>query len=533
MSEQEEQQTEKKKAKIAVKVLRWLSFGLITLLLIVFVVFQGPWKVSALLGILAASYFLPKPYGKYFWLCVGGVVIALIIWVFLPEETKGWRPYTFDKELAAIKAKYAIPDEENAAIIYNQLLEDYNKAAFEPNFTDPNLEDLIRNEPWLSKDYPEANQWIDRHENTIITLTAASQMEKCRFPINANFINDRDMMDRVGAIRKWAILLISAANNDIAEGRTNQGIEKYTAAIQMGKHQCQQSALIDMLVGIGIENLCVEPLNRLVVTGDITEEQLMVIENTLIGMELDWSSDLPRFVEYEKLCNKNFLGMFYGVSPDGKIRLNPSAAARAMKCLLPEDMKEKFVMTYWRERSMKASTIWLWFHMPPTPQKAGEIIDSAYERYYAMAEPDFDWRKEPAEDIPRIRLNFRFIAEFMASMLEGSYYSIHNIYLLRNAEHRGSRIIIALRRYKNEHGNWPVGLDEVKPLAPEEIFIDPINGGSFVYKLTDDNFTLYSKGKNNIDEGGQYNSIWDPNSHERTTEEDDRMIWPSEKGGCR
>ncbi|GAH19734.1 unnamed protein product, partial [marine sediment metagenome] len=47
-----------------------------------------------------------------------------------------------------------------------------------------------------------------------------------------------------------------------------------------------------------------------------------------------------------------------------------------------------------------------------------------------------------------------------------------------------------------------------------------------VYKLTEENFTLYSKGKNNIDENGEYNSIWDPNSYEHKVEEDDWLIWP-------
>jgi hypothetical protein len=94
------------------------------------------------------------------------------------------------------------------------------------------------------------------------------------------------------------------------------------------------------------------------------------------------------------------------------------------------------------------------------------------------------------------------------------------------AGRRGSRLLIALKRYKNKNNNWPESLDAIRPLAPEEIFIDPINNDSFVYKLTEEDFTLYSKGKNNIDEDGQYNSTWDPNTFEGTVEEDDRLIWP-------
>ena len=75
--------------------------------------------------------------------------------------------------------------------------------------------------------------------------------------------------------------------------------------------------------------------------------------------------------------------------------------------------------------------------------------------------------------------------------------------------------MIGLRRYKNKNGHWPESLDDIKSLAPAEIFVDPVNDDSFVYKLTEENFTLYSKGKNNIDENGEYQDG-----------ADDRLIWP-------
>jgi hypothetical protein len=115
----------------------------------------------------------------------------------------------------------------------------------------------------------------------------------------------------------------------------------------------------------------------------------------------------------------------------------------------------------------------------------------------------------------------------MASLTKTSYYRIHDIYLQNIAEKRGTLLIIALRRYKNKTGQWPESFDDIKSIEPEEILIDPINGDSFVYKLTEENFTLYSKGKNNIDEGGLRRITVDPNEFKwPKTEEDDRLIWP-------
>jgi hypothetical protein len=90
------------------------------------------------------------------------------------------------------------------------------------------------------------------------------------------------------------------------------------------------------------------------------------------------------------------------------------------------------------------------------------------------------------------------------------------IYLRLLAHRCGIRILIALRRYKNEHGFWPRGLDDTKGITPAEAFIDPRNEGSFVYRLTDGGFELYSKGPNKIDEEGKFKDgaddwcIWPP-----------------------
>ena len=111
---------------------------------------------------------------------------------------------------------------------------------------------------------------------------------------------------------------------------------------------------------------------------------------------------------------------------------------------------------------------------------------------------------------------------------EKSYYKIHDLYLRVTSGQTGSRLIIALRCYKNQNGHRPERLEDIKPLTPAEIFIDPINNGSFVYKLTDDSFKLYSKGKNNIDDGGKRDK-----GNEEKTGTDDWLIWPKTGKKCK
>jgi hypothetical protein len=520
MVEQEEQQNEEKKTSIVKQTFKWLIFGLLTVLLIASIVFQAPWKVITLLAVVfPVCIILPKPYRKYFWLSAVSIVITLVIWVFLPEDSKGWRPYKFDKELAALEEKRAITDSENASVIYNQLFEDYNEAVFKSDFTDPNLRDCIGGGPWSSEDCPGMARWLRRQESTIAKLIKAAKIEQCRFPFNADISRLDYIKYRLIPIQNWALLLNLAANNDIAEGRTEEGLGKYISTLQMGKHQKQQPSLLDFMVGTGIELGSIRHLKRFVVTGDATEEHLILIEKALAEIKCDWNYNMRMILDYEKLLAKNFWGLFYDVNPEGKIRFTRSSVSAIMKQFF-ENKKESPAETYWHRKFIKASAILFWFCMPSAPQEVGATVDSAYERCYSMVMPGFDWQKWPREfSIESIKFNYHYMIEAQLCIQEPDYYRIHETYLRAITQQRGGRLIVALRRYKNKNGNWPVSLDDVRSFASEEIFIDPVNGGSYIYKLTGGNFTLYSKGKNGIDDGGRRDFWFEENGA------DDLMIW--------
>ena len=79
------------------------------------------------------------------------------------------------------------------------------------------------------------------------------------------------------------------------------------------------------------------------------------------------------------------------------------------------------------------------------------------------------------------------------------------------ARRRGLRVLIALRRHRHRTGRWPDSLNEIQ--LAQKTLTDPQNGKAFVYKLTEDGFTLYSKGPNGVDDGGLPIT-------------DDQRVWP-------
>ena len=485
-----EESQEKKKTGLLKRIFKWIGIGLLVLLLIAGLIFQAPWKVITLLAIiLAACAILPKPFRKWFWLSAGAVVIALIIWVFLPEDDEGWRPYTFDEELAALEAKYAIPDEENAAMIYNELFDTLDVDSNQPEFF-IKLKPSSKDEPWLTKDHPETAEWLKGHQKTIGTLIEISRIEKCKFSIPVGLAGLDLSMKRLPKIRRSTFLLVSAANNDIAEGRIDAALEKCLCIIQMAKHLYQQPVMISFLVGFAIEHMALERLNRFVIEGQPSGEQLRLIANSIKGPKNNWGADWRKILDFEKLYAKNMLcSIAYEKNTEGKVRLN-----RGRLSLTGEQLPQKFPPpTYLRKKLLKAKTILIWFCLPPSPEKIGEIVDAGFEQYYAMAEPDFDWDKEPVEFRPRLKVNYRSMVDLLTGILGPAYYRIHEIYLRNLEMRRGSRLLTAIKRYYIEHGSWPASLDAIKSRAPAEAFIDPVSGNEFEYENHGKTFSLYGE----------------------------------------
>jgi hypothetical protein len=510
------------------RILWWLWVILLTALLVFGLVFAAPWKVITLIAIfLIAATILPGIYRKWFWLGVGIVVLAIIVWIFLPDDNKGWKPYQFDKETAQLKAKYAVPDSENAAIIYNQILADWEqKEVNEPNLPHEKFDSARRNF-WLTKDQPEVTEYMQYYQDTIKKVLQATKFEKCSLAIASSIFMDTG---RLSAFRRWAYLLVAAGNNDTAEGNTNEAIEKYLAAIRLGQHEYQQPEYTDKLVGMSCEGLGLNGINNLVVLGDANEFYLDKLAKAVSSIRYDWNTELPSLITIDKLIFKNTFGsLYYKVNSNGKIRFNDDPSEIIREQLRKESVNgtidiSDILFGYWRKKLTKASTIPTWFYLPATPEEFSQIVDASYEKLYTMTKPDFNWTNEPnavpIEPLFQFKINFRQLLILMATMNEKLYFSIHDLFLRNSAEQRGTLLIIALRRYKNANGHWPESLDDVKTLVSAETFVDPMNNSSFVYKRTDDGFTLYSKGKNGIDDGGIDSDTEDKGGP------DDLLIWP-------
>ena len=116
------------------------------------------------------------------------IVTVLCVMVGMRWMASVWRDTrSADEQLAKIETARAVPDAENAAILYHELLRNPNAASLsysEPNALKGRALNERLNEPWRSEDHPELASWIEEHQYIIDKLVEISRLEHCRFPLS-------------------------------------------------------------------------------------------------------------------------------------------------------------------------------------------------------------------------------------------------------------------------------------------------------------------------------------------------------------
>jgi hypothetical protein len=243
------------------------------------------------------------------------LVIAVFIYCFFSYYRQS---QSIDEKIAEIVAARAIPDSQNAATIYNQLIEDSKEYKFPVEFMDPNSEYLTRIKPWSKDDYPELADWLETQQDTIAKLLEASKFVKCYFPVNTNLDTYGDNMDHIAKMRQWAFLLVLAANNDVAQGKMDLALQKYISVIRIGRHECQQPVVIDYLVGMAVEQIALRAIARFIIEDNPSESLLSRIEKIKLPTKQQWAIESGPMFRMERLIEQKWnrrLGLF------GRIRV--------------------------------------------------------------------------------------------------------------------------------------------------------------------------------------------------------------------
>ena len=439
---------------------------------------------------------------------------AVLLW---PEGNHTWRPYPFDDELASIEAKRAVPDSDNVALLYESVFavidaNDWPDSLFRKNH---NIRTEFTNYPWKATDFPEVSQWLDSHSNTIDKLLLISKMEKCRWPVQID-IHD-DFTVTYEPVRRSGQLITVAGNRDLGEGSFHKAMEKSFCLLRMAQHLYQQTHKLEFYFGFAYEGSALQQLRYIFVQSDVSDEDIEHIASHMPTAANNWDRDTSRLLEFEKFRFAHMMASVYDINKKGKVRFAPSFR------LLYKGGQEQ-------QNSTRKGRLWrlYWLmNMPLDPQGVWDMaeVESIKFKRFLESGPIYGVGEDDIEPFPdyfcRMFSNIARRYAIITCFDKVTYNTFGDRYAKCMTRRRGTWLVLGLRKYRNLHGHWPKTLGLISEYVPPEAFIDPMNNGSFVYKLTEENFTLYSQGKNGIDEGGRWGYVRDLDKHH-----DDIAIWP-------
>lgn len=249
-----------------------------------------------------------------FW--IAGLCITLLILLI------GWyycRTPSPTEQLAAIDATRAIPDGNNAAFAYMELLDVYNDDEI-PGGVRHNNNFRTRSSPWRSTEFSDIAAWLDSYQPLMDRLESVSRIPDCFFPILESHETLPSLSDTLTSLgssdafmkiasntRQWGYLLQRSAFNDVGEGRISPAMEKAQTCLRIGRHFRRQPIELSFSLGGGLEKQGLHVLAHILVHSDTNSPTL---EHFFPPEDLE--ATLPRqhqtIKEVDQILNQQFVG---------------------------------------------------------------------------------------------------------------------------------------------------------------------------------------------------------------------------------
>ena len=421
----------------------------------------------------------------------------------------------------------AADDSQNAAPLYDKAIQ-----LFKANSDYNDVKELLGKKYYSFQEEATADEkgkiekWMTTNKEVFDLVIAGSQK-----PYYWMTYKNKDPNSGMGGIltptlgefNGIARLLSCRARLSAEQGRYEDSFSDLTACYRLGRHIRQGNVfLIEQIIGSAIEALSVRTIRSILDTHEIDSSILTILQKNL--EETIAKEDFVINFKGEKLCmydetQRSFTEGVFG------------SHLYIHRFIYHLRILSSF------SRTTNKINFWMAFHIlftQPGKVKARQMVDRLYDYWDNIAHKTpaqihsekIDSKKEFMKIIKGNLLLDILAPTFEDRVVEEGYRN--------KASVQATVAIIALQRYKEDNGQYPDNLDGlVKAGFLKELPMDPWSDKPLVYKKTDTGFTLYSIGKNFVDDGGvmakdKDGTIerWKDGKIERWADKDDEVFWP-------
>ncbi len=369
-------------------------------------------------------------------------------------------------------------------------------------------------------------KWIQSNQAAIGEVRVGTTKPHCWFKYEVAQQDGRPgsllylLLPSLQGHRDMGLLLAWQMRFAAEKGDWDSVIADLKSAKTLARHFMQCPTLIEQLVGIAIDQRANKQLMHVLRSHRLPAS---VLERLAVTLDESFQSAYPiadigfEYFTYEDLAQRVFTDDGSG---DG--HLIPSQLPALADIIEGEERPHSYTDTIKfvagsMIHSSRRDTVALFEQWR---RKADEYRSVTPYRNHISGESIGDWFTKTVEENPR---------NFLFQILVPSVWRAVCLSYMGQANHQAAQTVVALLRYKAEHGQFPQTLDQLVPQYLETVPLDPFGPGPLTYKRHEDDFILYSWGLNFEDHGGQHNKevfrvrkadgdyvFWPPEPVERT-----------------
>lgn len=412
-----------------------------------------------------------------FLFCIGVVVYAA--WPFISSghiDRQIEKLRSEGKPVSALDlAGPPIPDEENAALIYEQVFSELAKA--EPRREISRLGNLISERDRQSDPaaWDEAGETLVKYSGAFDLAEKAAARPKCRFRANWGDGWNTDL-SYCSRLRDLGRLLAAGVMVSARDGRTEEAMCYLELGIRVGESLKAEPTIVPLLTRVSMLRVNSRALRYTLNHCRLDSEQARRLYDHLAAIDLNKA--LIVALEGERAQG---IAIFEQLKQKGMQVLDELSNERTQggqRPRIPGSGVIRVVLkgdqaVYIREMAKQIASIGV-----PYRETKLKNLDT-----------------DPSRDLPGYAIVSRtLLTQYSRSRMAAD---------MGTASISASRILLATQAYRDRFGAYPESLSELRSKLGWRLPQDIFSGKDFVYKRDGQGFVLYSIGPNLKDEGGK------------------------------
>jgi len=428
--------------------------------------------------------------------CGGCLLVALVLLVLLVVVFLVWSmrsSHRVEEELSQIRAAgepctpaeldafYQMTDAEKSTgrlwLTAAKPLQGaaYDKAAEELPIAGDNENEIPPpGQPW--PDLAAVEEFLDQYADVLRQLhQAANAGDDARYP--ADFSQGINMrLDHVQSLRAAARMLALEAHARAHRGDAHGAAQSIHTMLMLADSLKQEPVIVSQLIRNALDGVAQEVLQQQLPTADFADEDLDRLQAHL--RKVDYMDGLQRAFIGERVMGIQAMKNPGVGGPSGQ------PAFRGPQFFWNENLT--FYVGY-MSRVIAATKRPL-----PTALNAAERV---------------------ADDLSRSAEGgsiFGGIGHALALQAIPAHKAVFEAAARSTASARAVDAVIAVERFRREHGRLPKGFEELVPKFLPQVPTDPYNGQPMRYAVKEGGYVIYSVGINGVDDGGHGNENLEP-----------------------